>query len=188
MIMTKYNLCIAVLFLALPCASVFDLNAEEGRTVDVTLRIDPRIVPVPKGDLPKIDPVLNHANLIAIKQFILKQGGKQTYCQMYNDNPFYAVKPYNFYLNPDNGQTNINCDPKLSDFHELVIRNMDWKPGRDQYRDIRFDDKYYIYVSVSWPSDDLSVATIRSRAEESVKVILDEMKRVEKIAVESSKK
>lgn len=149
------------------------------RVTDVTLRIDSRIYPVKKGESPEIDPVLNRANLIAIQQFILKQGKTQTYCNMYNNNPAYPVGKYHFYLNPDTDQGNINCDPKLSDFHTLVIQN--WEGGV-QDRSIVFKDKNNIYIRVSWPQDELNVKTIRDLTKEVLKVILDEMKRIEKEA------
>jgi len=121
-----------------------------------------------------IDPILNRTNLIAIQQFILKQGRKQTYSSMYSNNPFYSVDNYSFYLNPDTGQINAYCDPEKSGFHTLVIRNMDW--GRDQYRHIEFKDEHQIDIKVSWPADDLSVGRIREKTEEALRVIMDEMK------------
>lgn len=151
------------------------VEQEIARTIDVTLRIDSRIFPANKGESPKVDPILNRANLIAIKQFILKQGKTETYCNMYNNNPAYSVGKSRFYLNPDTGQRNINCDPKLSDFHTLVIRNMDWG-----YRHIAFKEEHVIFIRVSWPQDELNVKTVRGRAEEALKAILEEMKRIEK--------
>jgi hypothetical protein len=159
------------------------VETKTARTIDVSLRIDPQIYPVKNGEPPKLDPVLNRANLIAIKQFILKQEHKETYCNMYNNNPFFAVKNYRFYLNPDPGpnghpQFNVNCDPQKTDFHTLVIRNMDWGP--DQYRHIQFKKEVpWIDITVSWPNNELNVGKIRNRAEEAVNVILEEMKRLE---------
>ena len=173
---------VAIVFVIL-CAPFVVLGAETGRVVDVTLRIDPRIYPNKAGEPPKTDPVFNRANLIAIQQFILRQGRTQTYCNMYNNNPFFPVGRYSFYLDPDPGgphnhpQYNGNCDPEKSEFHTLVIRNMDW--GIDQYRRIRFKEEHNIYVVVTWPVDELNVGQIRGRAEEAIKAILEEMKRIE---------
>ena len=164
------------------CFPYIALCADFARTIDVTLRIDARIYPVKEGEPPQPVPVLSRSNLIAIQQFILKQGRTQTYCQMYNNNPYFPMKNDHFYLNPDTGQRNINCDPEKSGFHTLVIRNRDrgWDDGRDQYRYIEFKDEYYIYIHVSWPADDLDVGKIRYRAEKAIEAILDEMKRMEK--------
>ncbi|CAF1155732.1 unnamed protein product [Didymodactylos carnosus] len=66
-----------------------------------------------------------------IKTFILKDGDKQTYCNMYNNNPHYNLNDFQIYLNPSIGQKNISCDPKLSDFNEIVVH------------DISSEDRYY---------------------------------------------
>ena len=141
-------------------------KTESAKPIDVTLRFDA-----------KIDPILNRANLIAIKQFILEQGRRETYCSMYNNNPAFFVKNHSFYLNPDPGpdgfrQYNINCDPQKTDFQTLVIRNMDWG-----YRYIDFKDEHYICVTVNYPADDLNIEKIRDRTEEALKIILEKIKK-----------
>lgn len=78
--------------------------------------------------------ILPPENFEIIKNFILDNGQKMTYCQMYNNNPFYKFSHFNVYLNPDIGQQNINCDPSVSDFNEIVIQN--------------FDDKVSIYYDI----------------------------------------
>jgi hypothetical protein len=55
-----------------------------------------------------------------IKEYILVYGDRQTYCNRYNNNPHIALKDMDIYLNPDDFH-NINCNPKLSDFNEIVI-------------------------------------------------------------------
>ena len=165
------------LYMVFVVFSASAVAAEIARTIDVTLRINARVDPAKEGEPPKPEPILSRANLIAIKQFILKQGKTQTYCNMYNDNPYFGVKDYNFYLNPDTGpnnypQFNINSDPKLADYHTLFIREAGCK--------IQFKDKYDIYIVVSGPNDDLSIGKIRGGAEEAIKVILEEIKRIEK--------
>ena len=74
-------------------------------------------------------------NFETIKNFILKNGDKQTYCNMYNNNPHFAYSYFNVYLNPEIGQANINCDPEISDFNEIVIRDQNSDP---QY--------YYLHI------------------------------------------
>lgn len=72
--------------------------------------------------------VLNQANLQEIKRYILQSGQTRTYSQKYSHNPFFSTDAYFFYLNPDPGgpvghpQWNIGCDPKIGDFHTLVIQ------------------------------------------------------------------
>jgi hypothetical protein len=155
----------------------FVLEGNVARVIQATLRIDPRINSGKTGEQPQFDPVLNRTNLIAIQKFILKQGQTETYCNMYNCNPSYSIDNYFFYLNPDTGQFNINCEPEKSGFHTLVIRNMDW--GRDQYRDIEFKDEHIINITASWPNDDLDIARIREKTEEALKIIMNDMKRME---------
>ena len=144
-------------------------KTETTKPIDVTLRFDA-----------KIDPVLNRANLVAIKQFILKQGNKATYCSMYGDNPAFFVKNHSFYLIPDPGpnghpQYNINCDPQKTDFQTLHIANKDW--GRDPYQYVDFKNEHYICVTVHYPADDLNIENIRDRTDEALKIILEEMKK-----------
>src|SRR5689334_11326378 len=68
-----------------------------------------------------------------IKSFILQCGDRQTYCNMYNDNPHYQFSQFEVFLHPDVGQRNIGCEPSLSDFNKLVIR--DFREGT-QYFDV----------------------------------------------------
>jgi hypothetical protein len=57
-----------------------------------------------------------------IRDHVLAHGDRQTYCQMYNNNPHTALGGVDIFLNPATGQENISCDPKLSGFNEVVIR------------------------------------------------------------------
>ena len=62
----------------------------------------------------------------AIERFILSNGDRQTYCNMYNNNPHYALgDSLHVYLNPSVGveQHNINCDPTKSDFNQIVVQD-----------------------------------------------------------------
>lgn len=71
---------------------------------------------------------LSVENFESLKNFILQNGDKATYCNMYNENPHYSYDSFNVYLNPEIGQANINCDPGISDFNEIVIRDQDSSP------------------------------------------------------------
>lgn len=63
-----------------------------------------------------------------IKNFVIEKGGRQTYSNMYNNNPHFSFKGFEAYLNPEIGQKNINCDPTISDFNEITLRDIDAKP------------------------------------------------------------
>jgi hypothetical protein len=58
-----------------------------------------------------------------VKRYILARGDRQTYCAKYNHNPHAGFAGFDAYLDPSIGQGNINCDPRISDFDELVIHD-----------------------------------------------------------------
>lgn len=55
-----------------------------------------------------------------ISQFILQNGDKKTYCNRYNNNPHLEMVGFDLFLTPES-TTNINCDPEISGFNEIVI-------------------------------------------------------------------
>ena len=61
------------------------------------------------------------------KFYILNNGDRETYSNLYNDNPHYEFLYFHVYLNPET-QLNSNCDPSISDFNQLVIRDQDNDP------------------------------------------------------------
>ena len=128
--------------------------------------------------------VITRANLTAIKQFILKKGFRETYCNMYNDNPAYHTKNFFFYLNPDSGPKSRNCETDKSDFHSLTIRNPNDK--KDQYRRVEFLDKHYVYIVVTWPTKDLTVSQAREFVIKAIKEILMEIEKETPIRVTDS--
>lgn len=101
----------------------------------------------------KITQSLSTPQFENIKSFILEHGDRRTYCNKYNDNPHYAFDGFDVYLNPEIGQANINCDPEISDFNELVIHDPDSEP---QYYTIMIirkgdfgnEDNYYTYIGM----------------------------------------
>jgi hypothetical protein len=134
-------------------------------TIDIRLRIN---------DIGRRkEKVINRENLIRIKQFILQNGQRETYCNMYNNNPAYGTKGFKFYLDPDTGQKNINCELEKSDFNHLTIRSS--AGGKNQYRTVEFIDQNVIYVTADWPSDDLTVSQIRSFVEDAIQEFLSEL-------------
>jgi len=141
-----------------------DAGQTSAETIDFRLRI---------RDTSSDEKVITRANLIRIKQFILKQGLRETYCSMYSNNPAFRTKSFSFYLDPDTGQENINCDTDKSDFHTLTIREPEG--GKNQYRTVEFLDTRYVYIVVSWPTNDLTVSRAREFVIEAIKDILKEM-------------
>jgi hypothetical protein len=89
---------------------------------------------------------------------------------MFNHNPAHQTKNYRFYLNPDIGQKNINCDPKKSEFHNLTIRKADG--GKNQYRTVEFLDENYVYITTNSPTNDLTVQQIHQFVVDAMKEIL----------------
>ena len=85
--------------------------------------------PLQNAEAPQqVDGVLTAVAFNQIKDYILAHGDRQTYCNMFNNNPHVVLGNMDIYLNPDTGQQNINCDPKLSEFNHMVIRTREpWK-------------------------------------------------------------
>lgn len=132
-------------------------------TVDVTLRIS-------SDTIEYKEKFITHDNLFKMKNRILEVGKTKTYCNMYNNNPTDETKSFWYYLNPDNGQANINCEKGKSDFNHLTVRKKTME--KNQYIHFDFTDKNIIKISTSWPSDDLIVKDIRAFAENSIKEYL----------------
>ena len=74
-----------------------------------------------QDDFLDITYLISYHDFEKIKAYILSKGDRQTYCNKYNSNPHYSFPGFEAYLNPEIGQQNINCDPALSDFNEMVI-------------------------------------------------------------------
>ena len=148
-------------------------QAYAATVVDVTLRID-RVIRPFSLEKKNIDPVLNLDNFILIKNFILAQGRRQTYCNMFNDNPAYNIADCYYYLNPDTGQANINCDPTKSDFNTLVIYGHD---TASYHVSIKQGDSH-LYINVSWPSADLNIERICNEVMEAFSIMQKEIKRI----------
>ena len=89
--------------------------------------------------MPASEPILGKRNLDRIKNYIIAQGRRCTYSNMYNNNPCFDLAGVRLYLNPDPGpdghpQWNINCDISRGDFNTLVLHDA------DGYRTIDFRD------------------------------------------------
>ena len=89
---------------------------------------DGRTIIETSDDFLDITYMMNYNDFENIKTYILLNGDRETFCNMYNDNPHYSFEGSEAYLNPEIGQLNINCDPELSDFNEIVIRDQNSDP------------------------------------------------------------
>lgn len=119
--------------------------------------------------------IITRENLIEIKEFILQRAKRETYCQMYNNNPAHQTKGHHFYLNPDSGQQNIHCDLSKSDFNNVTIRIQGLVGKANQYRTVDFLDKHEIRITSDWPTDDLTVSRVRDAVVDAMQEILAEM-------------
>lgn len=81
-----------------------------------------------------------------IKNFIIKYGDRESYCAMYSNNPHYSFNGFEVYLNPEIGQGNINCDPEISDFNVIVIKDLDEYPQYYYIQIIRLSDLDNKYI------------------------------------------
>lgn len=89
---------------------------------------DGRSIVEASDDFLDITHMLSYNDFEKIKTFILSNGDRETFSNMYNDNPHYSFTGFETYLNPETGQLNINCNPDLSDFNEIVIRDQSSDP------------------------------------------------------------
>jgi hypothetical protein len=156
--MNKIVLPLLLLFCLCP-----PMNQSVAETLDVRLRI------LQKGSE---ETVITRENLIKIKQFIIQSSQRETYNNLYNNNPSYHTQKFRFYLNPDAGSNNSDCDLNKSDFNSLTIRN---SSDRNQYRTVEFLDKTFIYVTTSWPTEDLTILQIRRFVKDAMEDILAEL-------------
>lgn len=89
---------------------------------------DGRSIMITSDDFLDITYMMNYNDFENIKTLILSNGDRETFCNMYNDNPHYSFEGFETYLNPEIGQLNINCNPELSDFNIIVIRDQSSDP------------------------------------------------------------
>jgi len=130
------------------------------------------------------DSIINRENLVRIKQFILLSKQTRTFCQMFNDNPFFETERYEFYLNPDPGgphkhpQWNINCDPSRGDFHTIIVRKKlayfrSDGDFQDQYRRLSFAGPDVQIVNDHDDSKVADDAKLKQFPEDAIKELLD---------------
>jgi (2Fe-2S) ferredoxin len=78
-----------------------------------------------------------------IVQFVLSEGDRQTYCNMYNDNPHYKTNDFEIYINPVN--QNINpLSVNVLDYNEIVFEATEPELC---YCDIRLGDDGKVHIA-----------------------------------------
>jgi hypothetical protein len=110
----------------------------------------------------------------AVKRRVLERGDRRTYRNLDNHSPHLRCGDVDLFLSPSTRQRNINCDPRLSDFNEIVIRPL--VDAVIQYYDVclvRPGDREnpLIYVPAEWEENNVylrdrqaaDIAPVRAR-------------------------
>lgn len=74
----------------------------------------------------KITEYLSIEEFESIKNMILYNGDRKTYCNRYNNNPHLKIGDFDAFLTPSD-INNVFCDPVVSGFNEIVI----YDPGKE---------------------------------------------------------
>ena len=93
-----------------------------------------------------ISEILSKDDFEKIVQFVLDNGDRKTYCNMYNNNPHYKIDKFDIYLNPVSQLINFTKD-RLSflvhDYDEITI--MDYNSSYLYYFIKIFNERVWIY-------------------------------------------
>jgi hypothetical protein len=161
--------------------AIKSLKRQKEYDQELSEKPDPRISPrttslrVSIRDGSRNEKIITRKNLIKIKKSILKKGLRETYCNKYGNSPAHHTKNFYFYLDPDTGQENIDCDPTKSDFNSMTIRNKNLIGHSNQYRTVEFLDEHTIHIIATWPSNDLTVTETRQFVTDAIKEILKDI-------------
>jgi hypothetical protein len=93
-----------------------------------------------------INNIINKNDFEKIVQFILNNGDRLTYCQMYNNNPHYSLEDFHIYLNPISQWINTGEDYlsySVSDYDNITIQ--DWNSPHRYYKITLLNEKVYIW-------------------------------------------
>ncbi len=122
----------------------------------------------------------------SVKDYILENGDRQTYCNLYNDNPHFSFNGFDVYLDPETGQENMNCDLVISDFNQIVIRNMNANPQYYRFLIVREGDlgNKKIFYSVPEGIKERKIYLLNPNEEGAVLMKENALKYIEKIRTE----
>lgn len=133
----------------------------------------------------KVDPIdisymLSYEDFQEIKQFVLDKGQTRTYCNMYNNNPYYELKDsVELYLNPVI-QFPKKEDAKKPDTYNTILIVIYNKKEDNSFRPIRIDieaDKTTktVYLTSYWDTKE-SMKLKEDKFREYIHNILTEVK------------
>ena len=91
-----------------------------------------------------ISDIVSKQTFEEIVQYILSNGDRMTYCNMYNNSPHYGLERIDIYLNPISQFINMEAlSWSVSDYETITIKDWD---SRHTYYDIRLvEERVYIY-------------------------------------------
>ena len=93
----------------------------------------------------KISEYFSKSDFKETVRFILENGDRQTYCNMYNNNPHYAVNDIQIYLNPISQRINFyeeDLSYSVQDYDEITFD--DWGPIPKYFRIQLYEDEAWI--------------------------------------------
>lgn len=90
---------------------------------------------------------LTKADFESIVKFVLDQGQTRTYCNMYNDNPYYSIEGFNIYLNPIHQTISFFKKENLSErkvsYYNIIVIEDEKSTLRYQEIQLKNDDVIY---------------------------------------------
>ncbi|MGL5274432.1 hypothetical protein [Myroides sp.] len=124
--------------------------------------------------------IISYTEYVEIKQFILDQRKRRTYCNMYNDNPFYEFKDsIEVYLDPSWSNFSINLLDKIEewDYSKLVIRKWELSDHRLTYINVTGDNENKrMYLHMDYYNTEEVVSLAKQVLKDYVRSILEEIK------------
>jgi hypothetical protein len=95
-----------------------------------------------------ISQIVTESDFEKIAQFVLDNGNRIIYCQMYNDSPHYSLEDFHIYLDPisqsiESLLSGKNSLYSVNYYNTIVIQ--DWNSPHVYYRILLKDEKVYIH-------------------------------------------
>jgi hypothetical protein len=88
--------------------------------------------------------------------FVLKNGDRKTYCNIYNNSPHYKLEDFNIYLNPVEQKINIvqeSLSGTISDYNSITIYDCN-ADGKFRYYYIRLADEQVFLDSYRYQNEE----------------------------------
>jgi len=90
-----------------------------------------------------ISDIVSKQTFEKIVQYILSNGDRMTYCNMYNNNPHYDLEGCDVFLNPLSQRLDHLLSGSVSDYDTIVIK--DWGSRHTYYEIMLVEGRVYIY-------------------------------------------